>query len=226
MDVYSAAQVGLLLLLVVGAAVGAVNVVHLCVQLLRQSRIAKALRRMPCAPGWQPLVGHTLALLKAPSAWDAMNAWTLEALSATPERQPLIRASILGRQCVLTADPTALHRVLQTGVKRYVKDVDFAYKPFLPLLGTGLVTSEGKLWASQRSAMSGTLRIDILPTIGRIACAAASRFRRHLSRFAATGEPVAMCEEFRRLTLQVRARGANRNCDSGGCVYTKRSLAR
>lgn len=37
----------------------------------------------------------------------------------------------------------------QIGV--YHKDVDFAYKPFLSLLGTGIVTSDGQKWRKQRN---------------------------------------------------------------------------
>jgi hypothetical protein len=40
--------------------------------------------------------------------------------------------------------------VLASNLGNYVKDVGFSYQPFLPILGTGLVTSEGDLWKKQR----------------------------------------------------------------------------
>ena len=37
-------------------------------------------------------------------------------------------------------------------------DVGFSYKPFLSILGTGLVTSEGALWKKQRLLISKAFR--------------------------------------------------------------------
>lgn len=44
---------------------------------------------------------------------------------------------------------------LQTGQRLYDKDLDFSYKPFLSILGTGLVTANGAHWQSQRLLMVG-----------------------------------------------------------------------
>lgn len=42
---------------------------------------------------------------------------------------------------------------LQTGQRLYDKDLDFSYKPFLSILGTGLVTANGAHWQKQRLLM-------------------------------------------------------------------------
>lgn len=34
----------------------------------------------------------------------------------------------------------------QTKQRLYEKDLDFSYHPFLPILGSGLVTANGALW--------------------------------------------------------------------------------
>ena len=36
-------------------------------------------------------------------------------------------------------------------VTKYHKDIETAYRPFLSLLGTGIVTSDGKKWRRQRN---------------------------------------------------------------------------
>lgn len=36
-------------------------------------------------------------------------------------------------------------------ITKYHKDIDFAYRPFLSLLGTGIVTSDGPKWRKQRN---------------------------------------------------------------------------
>lgn len=41
------------------------------------------------------------------------------------------------------------------------QDQEFTYGPFLPLLGTGLVTSEGEEWRRQRALVSGVFRIEV-----------------------------------------------------------------
>lgn len=38
---------------------------------------------------------------------------------------------IFYQQCVVIADPALMKRVLQTNIKNYIKDVEFAYKPFM-----------------------------------------------------------------------------------------------
>ncbi len=47
----------------------------------------------------------------------------------------------------------------QTKQKLYDKDLDFSYKPFLSILGTGLVTANGAHWQKQRLLMAPALRI-------------------------------------------------------------------
>lgn len=79
----------------------------------------------------------------------------------------------------------------------------FSYKHFLPILGTGLVTSDGELWQRQRLLLSGHLRVEILEDIVGIAQRAADRFLAKFERYEGTGEPVNLAEELRHLTLQV-----------------------
>ena len=79
----------------------------------------------------------------------------------------------------------------------------FSYKHFLPILGTGLVTSDGDLWQRQRLLLSGHLRVEILEDIVGIAQRAADRFVAKFERYEGTGEPINLAEEMRHLTLQV-----------------------
>lgn len=39
-------------------------------------------------------------------------------------------------------------------ITKYHKDVEFAYRPFLSLLGTGIVTSDGPKWRKQRNKVN------------------------------------------------------------------------
>ena len=74
---------------------------------------------------------------------------------------------ILQRSMVIVGSAEGLKRVFQTNQRNYVKDLDFSFHPFLPILGTGLVTAQGKLWQQQRLLMAPTLRVDVLDDVVR-----------------------------------------------------------
>lgn len=104
-----------------------------------------------------PFLGHTYALFKAvhtrPSTWDLFSVWGQKAGAVRPpppaaaplctacptgsltwaleSSQEPSRVQIFLQQCVLIADPALMKRVLQTNMSNYVKDIDFAYKPFM-----------------------------------------------------------------------------------------------
>jgi len=152
---------------------------------------------MPVVPGGLPFLGQVLELIRMPP-WDLMVQW-MECLG------PIYRFTLFGESCVVVADPALLREVLQTSMKAFQKDLDFTYKPFMPLLGTGLVTSEGQLWYTQRAMVSAVFRIEILEIIPHIAKRAVERLCSKLEEVRGTGTPIEIGEMFRHLTLQVIA---------------------
>lgn len=78
-----------------------------------------------------------------------------------------------------------------------------ASSPFMCLLGTGLVTSEGKTWRESRTSVSKVLRVDILDEIPVLAKKAVERLAGKLEESKRTNTPLEIAEEFRHLTLQV-----------------------
>lgn len=164
-------------------------------------------------------------------AWDVMESWLVDAkreeqqelkeqeqeakknsgvssaangapdLSSLPP--PLVRFRILGTSGVVIGDPHALKRVFQSRFKTYAKDLRVSYHPFLPVLGTGLVTADGDLWQKQRLLIGPALRVDILDDIVGIARQAADRLSAKLAGMRGTGAAFSIEEEFRLLTLQV-----------------------
>ncbi|KAK9835127.1 hypothetical protein WJX81_000142 [Elliptochloris bilobata] len=107
------------------------------------------------------------------------------------------------RQLVVVGTAEGLKRVFQTRQRAYVKDLDFSFHPFLPILGTGLVTADGELWQRQRLLIGTALRIDILDDVVGIAMRAVGRLSAKLEAARGSGRSVDMEEEFRLLTLQV-----------------------
>ena len=75
----------------------------------------------------------------------------------------------------------------QTRQRLYEKDLDFSYKPFLSILGTGLVTADGPHWQKQRLLMAPALRVDMLDAIIPIAVAAVERLCAQLEAHRGSG---------------------------------------
>jgi len=167
---------------------------YLGVQKLR-SQIKLAKMTIPMVRGGLPILGQALTMLKNPP-WDTMTKWVAE-------YGPLYQFKLFGRRCVVVADPDILREVLQTKMNSFSKDKEFTYRPFMSLLGTGLVTSEGKLWRQQRTLVSSALRFDILQEIQTLAKEATERLALKLDKVCNTGKPIEIAEEFRHLTLQV-----------------------
>lgn len=67
--------------------------------------------------------------------------------------------------------PRTSLRLAQTKQRLYDKDLGFSYKPFLPILGTGLVTANGQQWQKQRVLIGPALRVDILVNPCMVKCA-------------------------------------------------------
>jgi cytochrome P450 len=91
-------------------------------------------------------------------------------------------ATVGHRKLLVVGSAPAAREIFQTKARRFSKDLDFSFKPFLPILGTGLVTASGSLWRAQRLLIAPALRVDILESVPRIAVAAAERLARKLER--------------------------------------------
>ena len=189
-----------LVLAALGLAVVAVAGIKLAAFLRDFNRIACVLRPIPLAPGYHWLLGHVIPMLtcvkdnKGP--WDIMEEW----LNTSG---PIVRFRILNTQGVLVKDPQALKRIFQTRFKVYEKDLGLSYAPFLPILGTGLVTADGDLWQKQRTLIGPALRLEILDVVIDIAQRATDRLTAKLQAFKGSGKAVDLEEEFRLLKLQV-----------------------
>eukprot|EP01087_Luapelamoeba_hula_P019070 TRINITY_DN6268_c0_g1_i1.p1 TRINITY_DN6268_c0_g1~~TRINITY_DN6268_c0_g1_i1.p1 ORF type:complete len:589 (-),score=81.26 TRINITY_DN6268_c0_g1_i1:32-1798(-) len=151
------------------------------------------------------------------SPWMTITKWIQqEDAASSPQSvreyvQGLVRFHFFHKAYVVVRPVEAVKHVLQRKVSEYHKDTS-GYHPFMPLLGTGLVTSEGKLWERQRRLIASAFRVDILDETVGIAQRAVDRLVNKLT--AALSERgsessdevvVDMGEEFRKLTLQVIA---------------------
>lgn len=156
---------------------------------------------MPRVPSPLPILGTALDFLHN-SPWDLLESWH-DTLGS------IYTFTLLGRQLISIAEPEFIKQVLQSQIQNVKKDVNFSYKPFLSILGTGIVTSEGKEWMSQRRKVSQALKIDILEAIPNATLQAVQRLCAKIDDSSSdeagssSGVALDLAEELRHLTLQV-----------------------
>jgi beta-ring hydroxylase len=155
---------------------------------------------LPYAPGSIPLLRHLHKLALHPAPWNLMSSW----IEST--NHDMITWGLPLQEFVLVRGGEAMKTVFQTRFKDWHKDVGLSFHPFLCILGTGLVTSEGELWQKQRKLMTPAFKGDILQEVIEIGLRASSRLREKLENYKGTEKTVEIEEEFRLLTLQARFR--------------------
>jgi len=160
----------------------------------RKIRLRSSLN-MPIVPSYWPFIGSALDFLSN-SPWDLMELWHRQHGS-------IYAFNLLGNTCICIDSPDHLKQVLQSKIKLVKKDVTFAYKPFLPILGTGIVTAEGKSWMKQRRKISAPFKIEVLEIIPRVTIEAVQRLMVKMDHCAESEKTIDIAEELRHLTLQV-----------------------
>lgn len=143
-----------------------------------------------------PFLGQALAFLMY-RPWDLMTNWH------RTYQSPVVGFPLLGATMFSIASPSLLKIVLQSRIAAVKKDVQKIMKPFLSILGTGIVSSEGHSWMKQRVKMSTPLRQDVLEIIPRQTLYAVQRLLKVMDEAAEKGDQVPVGESLRHLTLQV-----------------------
>ena len=166
-------------------------VIYLMVQAFSKNKT------IPLVEGGLPYIGQVFRLI-AGSPWDTMAEWMLQ-------YGTIYRFHLFGVDSIYVSDPAMLKIILSTKLSVFKKDTEWTYKPFMVILGNGLVTADGTSWRKQRNLLSSHLRIEILDSIPKMALEAVQRLCIKLDKAMTEGTVVEMAEEFRHLTLQVIA---------------------
>jgi cytochrome P450 len=173
-----------------------------------------------------PILGHAITFLLYPP-WDLLTLWHQRKLprddtvksassSSTSEQQqqqqqsqqptqqnPIVCFPLMGNMMYSIASPYYCKCILQSKIVHVQKDVYNTMKPFLSILGTGIVSSEGQHWLQQRLKMSHPLRHDILSIIPIQTVQAVQRLFRILDDACRLEVQVPIGTLLRHLTLQV-----------------------
>ena len=193
-------------LAIAAACVLGVAVFKVALLILQSFQRRRALRRIPCAPGHVPLLGHLFALINHPLPWERMLEWCNECDT------DIVRWMLPLEDWVIIRGGDAMRAVLQTRFKDFNKEVAMSFHPFLCILGSGLVTSHGQLWQKQRKLMTPAFKGDILQEVVGISMRAVARMFKKLEAAASKSTTVEVDEEFRLLTLQVRTAALRLRC--------------
>lgn len=180
-------------------------------EVMRWTVVHAGTKKVPMAPGCQWVIGHVRTLASG-CAWEQMYDWVK--WSEKNHRgngdgnggngsHSVVKFRVGHRSGIVVGDPRGIKRIFQTRYKLYDKDLDFSYGPFLPILGTGLVTANGAHWQKQRILMAPALRVDMLDAILPIAKRGAQRLSEKLERVRGKRAAIDIEEELRLLTLQV-----------------------
>ena len=158
----------------------------------------RKIQSIPLGSGSLPILGHLFALLRAPEPWTVMLRWFGES------GRDICRFALPLEDWIVVRGGEAMRAVLQSQFRDFQKEVGVSFHPFLCILGSGLVTSEGQLWQSQRRLMTPAFKGDILQEVIGISISATRRLAAKLESCRASGSTIEIDEEFRLLTLQVR----------------------
>jgi cytochrome P450 len=127
------------------------------------------------------------------------------AYSAFPARcldEPVVKLGAVGRSLVLAASPDAIRHIMLTHGEDYVR-LPFGRRVLGPIVGRGLVTSEGEKWREQRRAMAPAFTPRNIPIMAQhiIRCAEAACDRLERS----GGGEVDLFTELQALSLEIAA---------------------
>jgi cytochrome P450 len=148
---------------------------------------------LPAPPGPR---GSLLAGSLKPFA-DRRLDWLIEMARA---HGPVCTFRLGPRRCMLVNDPDLIEQVLVTDAKHYIKH--FGARMYKPLLGNGLVTSEGDFWLRQRKLAQPAFLKNRLPSYAP----AMTELADEMARSWQPGKRIDVAEEMSRLTGAIALR--------------------
>ena len=150
----------------------------------------------PAPPQGQLSFLHFLKAVRT----DALRIWPEEAY----DRDVVVHRSF-GRARLLLNAPDAINRVLLANVANYRRS-PASIRILRPIVGEGLLLSEGDAWKRQRRTVAPALAPRMLPVLSRHIAAGAADAVAALQAHAADGAPVDLLAAMQTLALEVASR--------------------
>src|SRR5579875_799285 len=128
---------------------------------------------------------------------------TLELFPPEAFAEEVVHRRSLGRDQIILSQPAAIHRILVENPHNYGRTAA-TVRILRPLLGEGLLLSEGEEWARQRRAPAPAFAPRMVPLLARRVAEAAEATIAELA--AADGAPVDLLAALQKLALDVAGR--------------------
>src|SRR6202045_1321756 len=128
---------------------------------------------------------------------NALQIWPKSAYE-----QDVLVGSAFGRRRLLINAPDAIHRVLVENTANYCR-TSATIRILRPIVGEGLLLSEGEDWRHQRRTIAPTLAPRVIPMLARHVAGAAQEA---IARLAAATQPVDILAAMQFLALEIAAR--------------------
>ncbi|WP_375463512.1 cytochrome P450 [uncultured Methylobacterium sp.] len=144
---------------------------------------------------------------RAPPLFSYLTALRTNALVGWPRRayeEPVLRRGLLGRTSFTLNDPEAIRRVLVDNQANYAR-TSGSVRILRPILGDGLLISEGPAWRHQRRALAPAFTPRMIDGLVPLIDDAIESSMRELDEAAARG-PVALFPALHRLALEIAGR--------------------
>ncbi len=129
---------------------------------------------------------------------NGLEIWPQEAY-----RQDILPGTLFGRRRFLINSEEAIHRVLVENAANYRRTVA-AIQILGPIVGEGLILSEGEQWRHQRRIIAPALAPRSIPMLARHVVSTANEAIARLA--AADGEPVNLLAAMQLLALEIASR--------------------
>ncbi|HQU16157.1 MAG: cytochrome P450 [Gammaproteobacteria bacterium] len=149
---------------------------------------------MPGPRGW-PLLGVLPQLRRDPLAFLTQ---------AAARHGDVVKLRLGPRRALLVTGPELIHRVLHNSEGRYGKAA--FYDKLVPVIGHGLVTSDGPFWRRQRRLVQPAFQRGRLAELCALVCAVAGERVAAWADIARRGAALSMHRETMALTLEMAVR--------------------
>lgn len=157
-----------------------------------QTNTMTTAKTIPAVPG-RPIVGSLREFQRDPLGFS---------LEIAQNYGDIARMTVLGEESIFVNDPDAIQHILQGNSRNYDKQT-MDYQLLYPLVGQGLLTSDGDAWLRQRRLMQPAFHRQRIAALGQMmvdeTLAALARWQNP----AQQGLPLAVDQEMMRLTLSI-----------------------
>ncbi|MCS6843546.1 MAG: cytochrome P450 [Caldilineales bacterium] len=153
------------------------------------------LRRVPAVPGL-PYIGSLFDMQRDPLGFG---------LRVAQEFGDVARMKVMGEEGIVLHSPQDIQHVLQTNSRNYSKQT-MDYQLLRPLVGNGLLTSDGDFWLRQRRLMQPAFHRQRIAALADMMVEATLAALETWEPAIQRGEAIALDQEMARLTLTIVGR--------------------